>query len=380
MPALASSSRPSRSAIRDVLSQRWVRTQQAVRPGQPQAGLLPVDGVPDRPVAGEQHHQPACSRPLVDAAAREKGLKLAELLEQEPDAGLGNGGLGRLAACFIESLATMAIPAIGYGLRYDYGIFRQEIRDGSQVEHPDRWLSRPDPWEVARPNETVEVPLGCQVRVARGHDLGASRAGHRICSACRTTGRGRLRRAGRSTPSASGRPRPRTSSISASSAAAISSARCRTGSSPRRSAASSIRTTRRPAADRCGSSRSTSSSPARWPTSSPGSSAAETTGRRCRTRSPIQLNDTHPAMAVAELMRILLDRGEARLGRGVGPHRPHAGLHQPHAPARGPGEVAGRTVRSPPPPAAGDHLRDQPAIPGRRPCDASRRRGEGWRG
>ena len=56
----------------------------------------------------------------------------------------------------------MAIPAIGYGLRYDYGIFRQEIRDGSQVEHPDHWLSRPDPWEVARPNETVEVPLGSQ--------------------------------------------------------------------------------------------------------------------------------------------------------------------------------------------------------------------------
>ena len=63
-------------------------------------------------------------------------MKLAELIEEEPDAGLGNGGLGRLAACFIESLATLAIPAIGYGLRYDYGIFRQEIRDGSRSNTP----------------------------------------------------------------------------------------------------------------------------------------------------------------------------------------------------------------------------------------------------
>src|SRR5437868_10041474 len=64
-----------------------------------------------------------------------------EVQEQEPDAGLGNGGLGRLAACFIDSLATLQIPAIGYGLRYDYGIFRQELLNGSQIEHPDPWLT-----------------------------------------------------------------------------------------------------------------------------------------------------------------------------------------------------------------------------------------------
>src|SRR5262249_60998317 len=72
------------------------------------------------------------------------------------------------------SLATMARPAIGYGLRYDYGIFRQEIRAGSQVEHPDRWLSRPDPWEVSRPNETVEVPLGCRFE-SRGGEISVLR-------------------------------------------------------------------------------------------------------------------------------------------------------------------------------------------------------------
>ena len=88
-----------------------------------------------------------------------------EVLESEPDAGLGNGGLGRLAACFIDSLATLQIPAMGYGLRYEYGIFRQEIHNGWQIEHPDHWLSRPDPWEVARPDESIDVPLNCSFRL-----------------------------------------------------------------------------------------------------------------------------------------------------------------------------------------------------------------------
>ncbi len=91
-----------------------------------------------------------------------------ELIETEPDAGLGNGGLGRLAACFIESLATLQIPAFGHGLRYEYGIFRQEIKDGFQIESPDHWLAQPDPWEVIRPNETVEVSFNCAFRLENG--------------------------------------------------------------------------------------------------------------------------------------------------------------------------------------------------------------------
>ena len=89
----------------------------------------------------------------------------SEVIEAEPDAGLGNGGLGRLAACFLDSLATLQIPAMGYGLRYEYGIFRQAVETGSQVEYPDHWLKHPDPWEVSRPWETVELPLGCAFRL-----------------------------------------------------------------------------------------------------------------------------------------------------------------------------------------------------------------------
>src|SRR5216684_9413398 len=106
--------------------------------------------------------------PLVTEAVRQMNLDWDELLEQEPDAALGNGGLGRLAACFLESMATMQLPAIGYGLRYEYGIFKQLIQDGWQREQPDNWLRRQDPWEVARPHEKVEVKLNCSFEVSGG--------------------------------------------------------------------------------------------------------------------------------------------------------------------------------------------------------------------
>ncbi len=88
------------------------------------------------------------------------GLDLRELAEQEEEPGLGNGGLGRLAACFLESLATLDVPAIGYGLRYEFGIFDQEIRDGWQVEITDKWLRLGNPWEVARPEISYQVNFG----------------------------------------------------------------------------------------------------------------------------------------------------------------------------------------------------------------------------
>ncbi|HEX5046837.1 MAG TPA: glycogen/starch/alpha-glucan phosphorylase, partial [Gammaproteobacteria bacterium] len=93
-------------------------------------------------------------------AVREVGLDFDVLLAQEPEPGLGNGGLGRLAACFIDSLATLEIPTLAYGIRYEFGIFHQEIVDGWQVEKTDKWLTFGNPWEIARPEWAVEVKLG----------------------------------------------------------------------------------------------------------------------------------------------------------------------------------------------------------------------------
>lgn len=98
------------------------------------------------------------------------GLDLDAILEEEPDPGLGNGGLGRLAACFLDSLATLDYPAMGYGLRYDYGIFRQEFVDGWQRERPDMWLEGGYHWELSRSDLTVSVPIGGRVDWAPGKD------------------------------------------------------------------------------------------------------------------------------------------------------------------------------------------------------------------
>lgn len=96
----------------------------------------------------------------VRQAMAELGLSLDELLREEPEPGLGNGGLGRLAACFLDSMATLEIPCLGYGIRYEFGIFEQDIVDGWQVERTDKWLRYGNPWELARPEWAVEVKLG----------------------------------------------------------------------------------------------------------------------------------------------------------------------------------------------------------------------------
>jgi starch phosphorylase len=93
----------------------------------------------------------------VRAAVTEIGLDFNDLLSHEDEPGLGNGGLGGLAACFLDTLATLEIPSIGYGIRYEFGIFQQEIVDGWQVEKTDKWLRFGNPWEIARPEWAVEV-------------------------------------------------------------------------------------------------------------------------------------------------------------------------------------------------------------------------------
>jgi glycogen phosphorylase len=131
-------------ALRDLLSQRWLKTDEAYDQANPkQVYYLSLEILIGRSLTNNVLNLRA------EPAAREfierEGLDWAELVEIKPDAGLGNGWLGRLVACFLDSMATLQLPAIGYGLRYEYGIFRQEIADGRQVEHPDHWLRHPDP-------------------------------------------------------------------------------------------------------------------------------------------------------------------------------------------------------------------------------------------
>jgi starch phosphorylase len=98
--------------------------------------------------------------PAAREAMRALGQDLDALLALEEEPGLGNGGLGRLPACYLDSLATLEMPAVGYGIRYEFGIFDQELRDGWQVEVTDKWLQKGNPWEIARPEVSCYVNFG----------------------------------------------------------------------------------------------------------------------------------------------------------------------------------------------------------------------------
>jgi len=154
-------------SVRDVLSQRWIRTEQTYDRRNPKrVYYLSMEFLIGRSLDNNVIN--LLLEPVARHAASLRGIDRMEMLEQEPDAGLGNGGLGRLAACFLDSMATMQLPAMGYGLRYEYGIFRQTIADGWQREQPDNWLRRPDPWEVARVHEAVDIPLACSFELRNG--------------------------------------------------------------------------------------------------------------------------------------------------------------------------------------------------------------------
>jgi glycogen phosphorylase len=154
-------------SVRDVLTQRWLRTEEVYEAENPKrVYYISMEFLLGRSLANNIVNMLQQTR--VARAVKEKGLDLLSVLAQEPDAGLGNGGLGRLAACFLDSMATLQLPAMGYGLRYEYGIFRQAIEQGWQREYPDNWLRRPDPWEVARPQEKVEVNLNCSFELNGG--------------------------------------------------------------------------------------------------------------------------------------------------------------------------------------------------------------------
>src|SRR5262245_11707378 len=143
-------------SVRDRLVERWIRTQDTYYDQDPKrVYYLSLEYLMGRTLGNSliaMELRDACGQALT-----ELGYRLEDLREAEWDAGLGNGGLGRLAACFLDSLATLGYPSYGYGLRYDYGIFHQRIVDGAQVEVPDAWLRYGNPWEIARPGDRFRV-------------------------------------------------------------------------------------------------------------------------------------------------------------------------------------------------------------------------------
>jgi starch phosphorylase len=155
--------------VRDRLMHRWIQTQQAYY----KADAKRVYYLSLEFLVGRSLENNLLNLGLLEpmrAALKELGLELEDLLDQESDAGLGNGGLGRLAACFLDSMATLSLPGYGYGIRYEYGIFDQEIRNGWQVEHPETWLKFGNPWEIPRPEYMVPVQFYGRVEHRPGPD------------------------------------------------------------------------------------------------------------------------------------------------------------------------------------------------------------------
>ena len=155
------------AALREQIGARWLHTDQIYEELQPKrVYYFSLEYLLGRSLQNNVVNLRI--EPRVREMLQRRGIDFERVSAAEPDAGLGNGGLGRLAACFLDSLATLQIPAIGYGLRYEYGIFRQTLVNGWQEEHPDNWLRRQDPWEIVRPEQAIETHIHCTLRFEEG--------------------------------------------------------------------------------------------------------------------------------------------------------------------------------------------------------------------
>jgi glycogen phosphorylase len=154
-------------SVRDILAHRWVQTKATYeQQNAKRIYYLSMEFLLGRSLANNITN--LLLDPVVQHAVQEKNIDWLEVIEREPDAGLGNGGLGRLAACFLDSMATMQLPAHGYGLRYEYGMFRQTFVNGWQQESADNWLRNGDPWEICRHHEAVHIKLNCSFKLRDG--------------------------------------------------------------------------------------------------------------------------------------------------------------------------------------------------------------------
>ena len=299
------------------------------------------------------------------AALAELGVDLDRLRTMEPDAALGNGGLGRLAACFMESMASLGIPAHGFGIRYNHGLFHQVIRDGWQHEYPENWLSFGNPWEFERPDIN--------------HNIGFGGTVERI-------------------PSADGPPRcvwhPQETVVAMAydtpvvgwrgnhvNTLRLWSARApdplvletfnrgdHVGALAARAQANAISQILYPS-DETPAGQELRLRQEYFFTSASLQNLLYRHIRQYHTltnlaeKCSIQLNDTHPSIAVPELMRLLVDVHGMGVGSGLADHRQHHLLHQPHPAAGGAGDLAGAADGAAAAAPHADHLRDQQAAP-----------------
>ena len=367
-------------AVRDRMQQRWIETTQT---------YLELSRKVACYLSAEFLLGPHLGNNLLNLQIEEEartalaalGQDLDEVLACEEEPGLGNGGLGRLAACYMDSLATLERPAIGYGIRYEFGIFDQEIRDGWQVEKTDRWLRAAIPGRSPRPNEH-QVGFGGHTEHSTDDAGQVPRALGPGSARSRASPTTRLSRATASntgnTPARCGAPGlPSASTLGRLPRRRLLARGGRQGRSPRTITKVLYPNDEPEPASNSGWSSSTSSCPARCRTSCILLEDSPAPVQEFADQFAIQLNDTHPALAVAELMRLLVDEHGLGWDEAWAITAQRFGLHQPHAAARGARDLAAAAVRAAPAAAPGDHLRDQPALPRRGTRAVPGRRGAG---
>ena len=346
-------------AVRDILSDRWLSTEAAYQRQNPKRiYYVSIEFLIGRSLANNVMN--LMLDPAVSQSFDEHGRAWMELLDQEPDAGLGNGGLGRLAACFLDSMATMALPATGYGLRYEHGIFQQTFRNGWQEETPDNWLMHPDPWEVARPLERVEVPFNCTMELRDGalslvpnqpstllglpYDRPVVGYGGKTVNTLRLWSASATRSFDFQRFSEGDFAASMAGTLGAES---LTRVLYPDDSTQQGRALRLMQEYFLVACSLADLTRRFRAGNADW--------------RSLPEKAAIQLNDTHPTLAVPELMRILLDGAGPRLGHCLGPDEADACLYQSHAPARSARAMASRLGAADRAPPRRDHLRNQPA-------------------
>jgi starch phosphorylase len=363
-------------SVRDHLLERWICTQQHYyKVGTKRVYYLSLEYLMGRTLRNAVINLGL--KDQYEKALAELDLSFDELEDLEGDAALGNGGLGRLAACFLDSMATLGIPGYGYGIRYDYGIFRQVVDNGWQVEEPDDWLRLPYPWEIRRPEHFMKVQYGGRVETYAGPGGDPL---HRWCDT--------------------------NDVLAIAYDVPIPGYGNHTVNTMRlwRAQASEMFDLRDfnagdyiGAVDHMVLSRTISR--VLYPSDNiyQGqelrlkqqyflvSASLQDAIRRHLVDHPnldtladsavFQLNDTHPALAVAELHAAADRRARLPLGRGLEHHASLDGVHQPHAAARGAGDVVGGADghAAAPPPA--DHQPHQPRVPGGAGPPLPRRRG-----